>query len=422
MESLSFLTDESVRTIAEEYGTPVFVYDEATLRDSAGKVMNFPNAYGLTARYAMKANPNSTIVRILSSCGLHIDASSGYEVERARMAGVPAANILLSSQELAHNLKEIVEEGVNINACSLRQLEAYGELFPGGDIGIRFNPGLGSGGTQRTNVGGPASSFGIWHEEIEAVCAIVAKHNLNVVRIHTHIGSGSDAEVWQRVAGMSIQLLEHFPSASVLNLGGGYKVGRMADEVSTDLQAVGPAVVDVFRDFASKTGREIRLEVEPGTFLLANAGAVISTIDDVTNTGADGYRFYKTDTGMTDVLRPSLYGAQHPLICVARDDKDTSKGSSEVLVVGHCCESGDILTPKPGDPEGLAPREVRDSKIGDYVVIEGVGAYCSAMSAKNYNSFPESPEVLLRTDGTTVLIRKKQTLEQIIGNEVSVSL
>lgn len=127
-------------------------------------------------------------------------------------------------------------------------------------------------------MGGPSSSFGIWHELIDEVKAIVAKHNLQVFRIHTHIGSGSDPAVWQRVSGLSLDLVRQFPGVTVLNLGGGYKVGRMSYEVSTDLEKIGAPVKDQFVAFAEETGRQLQLEIEPGTFLVANAGALISKV------------------------------------------------------------------------------------------------------------------------------------------------
>ncbi len=210
-------------------------------------------------------------------------------------------------------------------------------------------------------------------------------------------------------------MAEAFGSVTHFNLGGGYKVARMETEKSTDLQVIGQPVARLLQEFADRTGRELHFEMEPGTFLVANAGALLSTVQDVADTGADGYRFLKLDCGMTEILRPSLYGAQHPIEVL----QDVPAESGEpVVIVGHCCESGDILTPAPGDSEGLAPRSLPEARIGDLVAIGGAGAYCSAMSAKNYNSFPEAPEVLLKTDGTVRLIRRRQSLEQILQNEI----
>ncbi len=412
LETTRFLTAEQTRGLAAAHGTPLYVYDEKTLRQRAGETLAFPNAYGLTVRYAMKASPNRRILRIFNEMGLHIDASSGFEVSRALAAGIPANHISLSAQELPDNLAELLDMGVLFNATSLNQIRTAGEARPGIEIGLRFNPGLGSGGTNRTNVGGPASSFGIWHEYAEEAQDLLQKHNLTCVRIHTHIGSGSDPSVWQRVALLSLKQVRRFPDVHTLDMGGGFKVARMQSEKSTDLQEVGAPVKAAFEAFASETGRKLRLEIEPGTYLVANSASIISRVQDVIDTGEDGYLFYRLDTGMTDVLRPSLYGAQHPLVVIPRSE-GPERPEAEAILVGHCCESGDILTPAPGDPEALAPRSVSLAEIGDYVVIEGVGAYCSSMSTRNYNSFPASPEVLLNAAGGAELIRKRQPLDDI---------
>ncbi|MBN1437480.1 MAG: diaminopimelate decarboxylase [Sedimentisphaerales bacterium] len=416
IETLRFLTEDTTRKIAAQFGTPVFVYHAPTIEKIAQNALDFPNAFGLTVRYAMKANPNAAILQIFDKLGLHIDASSGYEAQRAILAGIKPAKIMLTAQEMPTDLVELVKKGVIFNACSLRQLDTFGQNFPGSDICVRLNPGLGSGSTNRTNVGGPAASFGIWHQDLEKVFQIAKKYNLNINKLHTHIGSGSDPAVWQKVAIMCLDFVRKFPNVTTLSLGGGYKVGRMTHEPSTDLKKIGQPVRQALLDFHQETSRKIHLEIEPGTYLLANAGALIATVQDVNDTGQQGYQFLKLDTGMTDLQRPALYGAQHPIIVVPQPQSQ-SEELKHYIVTGHCCESGDVLTPAPGDPEALMPRLMRSARIGDLVVIEGAGAYCSAMCAKNYNSFPESPEVLLHADNTFALIRRRQTLEQIIQNE-----
>lgn len=410
-----FLNQEIAEQIEKKFGTPAYVYDLATLQKAAQSALAFPHAFGLTVRYAMKASPNAALLNIFDRAGLHIDASSGQEVHRALRAGTAPAKISLSSQELPADFAELYQLGIHINACSLHQLERFGQQFPGREIGLRFNPGSGSGGNNRTNVGGPASSFGIWHEWIDRVKDVVERHCLQVVRIHTHIGSGSDPVVWQKVSTLSLDLVRHFPLVTTLNLGGGYKVARMPDETATDLQEVGAPVAEKFRDFARETGREIHLEIEPGTFLVANACAVLATVQDTASTGAEGYDFLKLDTGMTEILRPSLYGAQHPIATFAKHPSGSVK---EYIVAGHCCESGDILTPAPGEPERLQTRVLAETNVGDLCVIDGAGAYCSSMATKNYNSFPEAAEVLLDTSGQPHLIRRRQPLEQLWQNEV----
>jgi len=416
LEPLVFLTPEQIHRLRQCPGTPVFAYDRATLETQTRAALAFPNACGLTVRYAMKACPNGAVIRVLHRAGLKIDASSGYEAQRALQAGVPAADILLTAQELAPDFAELVEAGVRFNACSLHQLRTYGGRFPGSEVAVRLNPGLGSGHTSRTNVGGPAASFGIWHEHLDQVVAVARSCGLRLTFLHTHIGSGSDPEVWQRCARLTLELAARLPDVTTVGLGGGFKVGRMPGEDSTDLQECGAPIAREFTRFAREHGRRLRLEIEPGTFLVAAAGALVCTVADVVDTGQDGYRFIKLDAGMTELLRPSLYGSQHPITVIPADG--SARAPAAYVVVGHCCESGDLLTPEPGNPEGLRPRDLVETRIGDAVVIGGCGAYCAAMSATNYNSFPQAAEVLVDTDGSLHTIRQRQSLVQILANEI----
>jgi diaminopimelate decarboxylase len=185
-----------------------------------------------------------------------------------------------------------------------------------------------------------------------------------------------------------------------------------------DLADVGGHVRRELMGFRDRTGRAPHLEIEPGTYLVALAGAIVATCIDVVDTGKDGYRFAKLDTGMNEVTRPSLYGAQHPIDVLMAPDRAPARPAAEVVFVGPCCESGDILTPAPGDPEALAPRRVRRPEVGDLVLVGGSGAYCAAMSTINYNSYPQAPEVMLEADGTLRLLRRRQRLEQVWENEV----
>jgi diaminopimelate decarboxylase len=416
MELLQFLTNDQIRILQRDYGTPVFVYDEATLERQAREVLNFPNPYGLTVRYAMKALPTGAILKLLHELGLHIDASSGFEVERAMKAGIPPEHIQLTAQELPKNLVELIRAGIQFNACSLKQLAVFGESFPGTSLGVRMNPGLGSGHNNRTNVGGPSSSFGIWRGYAPHVLETCRQHDLHITRVHTHIGSGADTNVWMRCARLSVEMAAQFPEVTTLNLGGGFKVARMPGEVSANLHEIGTVVSDILAEYADTHGKQLRLEIEPGTFLVANAGVLVTGVTDVVDTGEDGYKFIKIDAGMNDVLRPAIYGAQHPITLVPATEEE--RRPVDYLVVGHCCESGDVLTPEPGNPEGLHPRTLVEARVGDALVIGGTGAYCSAMCCKNYNSFPESAEVLLRKNGEMKLIRERQTLDHMLANEI----
>jgi diaminopimelate decarboxylase len=431
-----FLTPESAKACIDcAGGTPLYAYSLAKLQEFAQACLNFPNAYGLTVRYAMKASPNVAILQYFDSLGIHIDASSGYEVRRALDAGIPASHVSLSTQELPEDFAELVDMGVKLNACSISQLERFGKHYAGKNakVGVRVNPGVGSGGFSssttgfsKTNVGGPSSSFGIWHELVTdgTVPSIVEKYGLEVERIHTHIGSGSDPQIWQQVATKSLSFCKIFKTVNTLNLGGGYKVGRNEGEMTTNLQEIGKPVMEAFQKFQQDEGRSLHLEIEPGTYLVAMAGALVSTVQDkVFTTGEGSHTFLKLDAGMTDVLRPSLYGAVHPITVFPGSGKSSDVGdeTESAVVVGHCCESGDLMTPAAGEPESLSERLSRKAEIGDILIMDGSGAYCSGMSTKNYNSFPEAPEVLVDLEGKPHLIRKKQELKQVYQNEISLS-
>jgi diaminopimelate decarboxylase len=407
-----FLSAERAAEVRERFGTPCYVYDRATLESSARRALGFQVPYGLTLRYAMKANPSRGILDVFRALGLHIDASSDWEVERALRAGFGPDQILLTSQMPSRRVAEHAARGVRLNACSLHQLESFGRAAPGTDLAVRMNPGLGSGSTKRTNTGGPSSSFGIWHEHLGEVKAAAARHGLTIRTLHTHIGSGTDPEVWKRATRLTLNLAAQLPDVTTVNLGGGFKVGRMPEEPSVDLDEVAAHVRSELQEFRARDGRALRVEIEPGTYLVAQAGAVVATCVDVVETGPDGYLFAKLDAGMTEVTRPSLYGAQHPIDVLAG-----GREPAEVVFVGPCCESGDILTPAPGDPEALGPRWVPRPQVGDLVVVGGAGAYCAAMSTVNYNSYPQAPEVMLEPDRTLRVLRKRQTLDQMLANE-----
>ena len=413
-EPVTFLTAETARRIRALFGTPAFVYDMPSLKERAREALGFPAPYGLTVRYAMKAAPNRAILQLFDQLGLGIDVSSGHEAWRAIDAGLSPEKISISSQEYPDDMPQLHGRGLAFNACSLSQLQRYGESFPGTEVGLRFNPGIGSGSTHKTNVGGPSSSFGIWHEHAGEVQKCLDQYQLTAMRIHTHIGSGSDPQVWLRTAELSLALVRQFPDVRVLNMGGGYKVGRMPGEASTDLQEIAEPVSRALKALADDTGRKLHLEIEPGTYLVGNSCVLLSTVQDTTNTGANGYRFLKLDSGMTEILRPALYAAQHPIEIYT---EEPTKEQEAYVVVGHCCESGDLLTPSAEDPEQLGPRTLTKAARGDMCVIGGAGAYVSSMCAKHYNAFPEAPEVLLDMEGEPHLIRRREEPEEVYRNE-----
>lgn len=415
---LPFSTDLRLIEIATKYGTPLMIHDARSYHACAKQALSVPNPFGVTVRYAMKANSNSAILRIFDEQDIHIDASSQYEVKRALSAGIAPEKILLTSQQTLpkKDMKEIVDLGVNYCCTSLTQLKLYCELFSHSlkSVSVRINPGLGSGYNNRTNTAGLAASFGIWHEYIPEVLRISRTNGLKITRVHTHVGSGSDWEIWKKAVSMTLGIIRHFPDATVLNLGGGYKIDRVFPGKSIDLNAVFSVVKKEIETFASETGRKLSLEIEPGTYLAANACMLITSVNDIVDTGSEGYQFLKIDASMTELLRPMIYGAKHPIRLL----NDSPESFQDYVVVGCCCESGDIFTVRDGDPEALDTVTLPKAQIGDVVAIMGAGAYGISMSAKNYNSRPICAEVMIWEDQTHSLIARRQNIEEIWEREI----
>ncbi len=415
---LPFASDAQLGAIADQYGTPLYVHDEASYRRYAREALAAPNAFGLFVRYAMKANPHRAVLRIFDGLGLGIDASSYYEVRRALRAGIAPGKILLSSQELQTpaRLKELVELGVEVNCSSLAQLQLFAGLFAGRTcpLTVRINPGLGSGHNRRTNTAGMAASFGIWRDYVQEAREIAAQHALKITRLHSHVGSGSDWHVWQKAASLTLQVARQLPDVETVNLGGGYRIDRMRPENSIDFQAAFGPVKAAFEQFAHETGRKLRMEIEPGTFLAANAGLLLACVVDIVDTGAQGYRFLKLDASMTELLRPMIYGDRHPIRLLGK----AGEADTRYVVVGTCCESGDLFTPRQGNAEEIDTVLLQEAKRGDLVAVLGAGAYGLAMSARNYNSRPACAEVMIRPNGSHQLITRREEPEEVWEREV----
>jgi len=416
--ALPFGSDAQLIEIAEQYGTPLYVHDEASYRRYGMQCLDAPNAFGLSVRYAMKANPHRTILRIFDRMGIGIDASSDYEVRRAMAAGIAPEKILFTSQEtlLSERLEELVSLGVLYDATSLTQLEHFGSLFPANTcpLSVRINPGLGSGHNNRTNTGGPSASFGIWREYLPDVQEIASRHALTISRLHSHVGSGSDWQIWQHAAQLTLAVARQLPDVEVVNLGGGYRIDRMHPEKSIDFQTAFQPVKNAFQEFADSTGRELRLEIEPGTYLAANSCLLLARVNDIVDTGVGGYRFLKLDASMTELLRPMIYGDRHPIRLLGNGNN----GTTSYVIVGTCCERGDIFTPRPGNPEEIDTVRLPQAAIGDCVVMMAAGAYGSAMSVRNYNSRPGCPEVMIEGDGAHRLITRAEAPEDVWAREL----
>lgn len=383
------ITDKHLTEIAKTRGTPSYVYSLQELESRANELLGLNLPFGFTPRYAAKANMNPEIIQQFNGQGLHFDCSSSYEAMELIRLGVEPRKITLSSQQPAHNLDELLEKGVQYTATSLHQLKLFvSSRKRGNQIGLRINPGTGAGGNNRTTTGGVNSSFGLWHEYLDDAHQIANKNNVRISRLHIHYGSGADPSIWGGVMDVALEAAGQLPDVTNLNVGGGFKVKRFEGEREADMAKIAAIFTEKLSEFASQTERKLTLEIEPGTWLVAHAGTLLAEVVDIVDTGRGGRSFLRLNTGMNDLIRPTMYGAQHNIKVLSGETEQKS-----YVVVGHNCETGDVLTPAPGNPEELAERKLNKAKIGDVVAIYDTGAYGNYFAVHGYNSFPSAKEV-----------------------------
>ncbi|MCL2628951.1 MAG: diaminopimelate decarboxylase [Oscillospiraceae bacterium] len=429
LNNFSKITARTITDAASQFGTPLYLYDEKLILERCLACTSMPYAYGHVVRYAMKANSNRTILKLITDAGLHLDASSLNEVLRAKLAGIASDKIMLTTQETLDGnerskLEELLLDGLKYNACSLHQLQLVGDFAAKNniDIGIRIHPGVGSGESATRNTGDDYSCFGIHLSDLKEVNSYAASKGMKFKHIHVHIGSGADTTMWRKNIDLELKIIEdNFPDADTVSFGGGLKEARMPEEHAADVALLGSYAKMRVEEFFDRTGRKLKVEIEPGTYIVANSGYAITRLIDKKKTARTN--FIITDGGMEINSRPLLYGSKHPVYIVSSDGNrvvssefNPSGFNFEAVIAGKCCESGDCQTL---DMDGHAvARAMSEPLIGDIVVIGGVGAYCSSMAPYNYNSHVQAAEVLYTQAGDLELIRKRQTLEQMLENEI----
>ncbi|MFO7891998.1 MAG: diaminopimelate decarboxylase [bacterium] len=421
---------------AETYGSPLYIYEEETIINNCQELLNMPSGYGLTVRYAMKANSNRSILNLIHKQGLLFDMSSMNEIRRAKHAGIHYDAMLLTSQDLPKDddyqeLKKMIQSGLQYTVCSINQMK---KIIPivlrnGRKVSIRIHPGKGSGVSATRNTGDPYASFGVLQSDLSTVRKLANDYGIKFYRVHVHIGSGSDPGVWKKNIDNTLQWVENFfPDCRIVNLGGGFRVARMPEEKNADITSLGNYAKKKFKYFHDKTGRKLHMEIEPGNYVIANAGYIITKVIDKKFNRKKNFYFIITNGGMESNIRPLMYGALHPIYVISKkgkllssEFKTITKGikKEKCVVVGRCCETGDCQTLNSRGE--VAPRLIAEPDLGDWIVIGGTGAYCSSMAPVNYNSYLQPGEVMITRDNKIQLIRRPQTIEQMICNEYNLS-
>jgi len=394
------------------HGSPLWAYDANTINARIDQLQGFD-----LVRYAQKANPNLHILRLMRARGLALDAVSLGEIERALAAGAtldrqPAELVLTSDVLDRATLARVVEAGIEVNAGSIDMLRQLGECSPGHRVWLRINPGFGHGHSRKTNTGGENSKHGIWHEQLGEALDCIRAHGLHLVGVHMHIGSGVDYAHLEQVAQAMVELVGRLDmDIEAFSIGGGLSVPYRDGDTPVDIQRYARTWAAAKCQIETMLGHGVRMEIEPGRFLLAESGYLVTEVRAVKQMG--GNRFIMVDAGFNDLLRPALYGSYHRMTVLDANGNPAERPLQLTQVAGPLCESGDVFTQ---DEHGLAAQLLPQACVGDLLVIHDAGAYGASMSS-NYNSRPLLPEVLIE-DGDIRLIRRRQTIQALLDLEL----
>jgi diaminopimelate decarboxylase len=406
----------SIRELAERFGTPTYVYDAAKIVERINDLRQFD-----LIRFAQKACSNIAILDLVRRHGVVVDAVSAGEIHRAMKAGFKAGKT--EHPEIVYTadifdreaLETVARLGIPVNCGSPDMIDQLGERAPGSNITLRINPGFGHGHSQKTNTGGEQSKHGIWHEQLDDCLSRADHHGLTITGVHMHIGSGTDLEHLAQVCGaMEKAAVTVGRTITTISAGGGLPTPYREGQTYVDLDQYFKLWDASRKRLEEKFGHKLTLEIEPGRYLVAESGYLVSEIRAIKQMG--GNTFYLLDAGFNNLARPILYGAYHPMSICPTDATERHGGRllQDVVVGGPLCESGDIFTQEEGG--FVCKRSLPAAAVGDYLVIERAGAYGSVMSS-NYNSKPLSAEVLIQ-DQQPLLIRSRQTLDDLIRGEV----
>jgi diaminopimelate decarboxylase len=400
--------------LAAEHGTPLWVYDADVIRQRIAQLRRFD-----TIRYAQKACSNTHILRLMKAAGVAVDAVSLGEIERSLAAGFHPAGeqegIVFTADLIDHvTLAAVLKHGITVNAGSLDMLERVGQHAPGHRVWLRINPGFGHGHSNKTNTGGPTSKHGIWIDYVPRALEIIRRYRLTLVGIHMHIGSGVDYAHLSRVCGTMVEVVKvvgHLGhDIEAISAGGGLPVPYCERDIAVDTEHYFRLWDDARQQIEACVGHAVRIEIEPGRFLLAESGVLVTEVH-ATNARPE-HNFVLVDAGFNDLMRPSLYGSYHNVTVLGRGGTDVShRASAPVVIAGPLCEAGDVFTQEAGGV--VRSRMMPEPEVGDLLVIHDTGAYGASMSS-NYNSRLLVPEVLL-DGGNARLIRRRQTIGELLA-------
>ena len=394
-------------SIAHTYGSPVYVYDANKISTQYERLTKaFAAVPSLRINYAMKALSNVSVLKLMRKLGAGLDTVSIQEVKLGLHAGFAPEQIIFTPNGVSmEEIEEAASLGVQLNIDNLSILEQFGSKHPQVPVCIRINPHVMAGGNSKISVGHIDSKFGISIHQIPHILRIVENTKMHINGIHMHTGSDIlDIDVFLYAAEILFDAAKHFRELKFIDFGSGFKVPYKEGDIQTDIEELGEKLSQRFLEFCKLYGRDLTLAFEPGKFLVSEAGFFLVKVNVVKQTTSTV--FAGIDSGFNHLIRPMFYGATHFIENISNPEGKKRFYS----VVGYICETDTFAS----------NRQIAEISEGDILCFRNAGAYCYTM-ASNYNSRPRPAEVLW-IDGQAKLIRKAETLEDLLRNQVEIDL
>ena len=396
-----------VVSLCTKYDSPLYVYETARMKNQYSRMLDAFKGVNVKINYACKALTNINILKFFKNLGSGLDAVSVQEVELGIKVGFNVRDIIYTPNCVSiDEIEKVVKLGININIDNISILEQFG-LLHGKKIPvcIRINPHIMAGGNQKISTGHIDSKFGISFYQMPHVHRVIAANNMKVEGLHMHTGSDIlDVDVFIKGTKILLDVAKDFKELKYIDFGSGFKVPYKPDDIYTDIEVLGNELTKQFTEFCKNYGRDLTLIFEPGKFLVSEAGYFLARVNVIKQTTSTV--FAGIDTGLNHLIRPMFYDAYHQIINVSNP-----QGKNRIYtVVGYICET---------DTFGWN-RKINEISEGDYLAFMNAGAYCFAM-ASNYNSRYRPAEVLIH-EGKDYLIRKRETMDDLLKNQVLIDI
>lgn len=398
------MNSKDLLQIAQDFGTPVYVYDAESIKTQYEKLTSSFLKH-TKFFYAAKALTNINILKYIKGLGASLDCVSINEVKLGLKAGFPKEKILFTPNcvDLAE-IEEVMAFGVHINIDNISILEQFGNKYGASyPIFVRINPHIYAGGNHKISTGHIDSKFGISIHQMRHIERVMKSTNLNVEGLHMHTGSEiKDPEVFLQALEIMLELAENFPNLKYLDMGSGFKIPYQESDMETDVKALGKKVEKALSDFTKETGRKFELWFEPGKFLVGKSGYLLVKANVIKQTTATV--FVGVNSGFNHLIRPMFYDSYHTI-----ENLSNPKGAERIYtVVGNICETDTFAW----------DRKLNEVREGDILAFHTAGAYGFEMSS-NFNSRLKPAEVLF-LDGKAHLIRKRDEFEDLLRNQIEV--